>query len=384
MITLSVLRVALVLFFACVGGCSVDVDYGGTGFACIQGECPTGYFCDGSRCLEEGTAVCGNGVLESGEDCEDSSEPCCQDCQFAAPAVVCREARGACDSAESCSGTASSCPTDTLVSLGTVCRSKNSECDVADECSGQADACPTDVVARDGIACVAGVCTSGLCDSADLLAHWPLEGTGPLAIDVSGNGHDAQIVDGERTEGRLGRGIRFAGSGDHIVESQAADYLNGLLGFTLTIWVRADATASDRGFINTVIPAAQGPDGQGISLRYDAEGGMGDALNVLKVGAGTTIDVVQLESSAGSQSTEWQFVAFSWSELTGPQLFLNGALDSPSSVDGLPVGAIDRVTTLLIGRGAKDIDTSWAGLIDDVRIYNRVLTPEEIQQLFEI
>ena len=47
-----------------------------------------------------------------------------------------------------------------------------------------------------------------------------------------------------------------------------------------------------------------------------------------------------------------------------------------------PAGALDPWGTLLIGKGSKDITTSWAGLIDELRIYDRALSETEIQTLF--
>jgi hypothetical protein len=40
---------------------------------------------------------------------------------------------------------------------------------------------------------------------------------------------------------------------------------------------------------------------------------------------------------------------------------------------------------LIIGKGAKDkeIDQSWAGLIDDVRVYNYALSKEEVKTLYD-
>jgi len=39
------------------------------------------------------------------------------------------------------------------------------------------------------------------------------------------------------------------------------------------------------------------------------------------------------------------------------------------------------VTTLIVGQGGKDAGGGWDGLIDDVRIYNKVLTAEDIKEV---
>ncbi|KAF3911511.1 p45K [Dactylellina cionopaga] len=92
--------------------------------------------------------VCGNGIVEQGEECDsggDSSccdpatcrfrtgavcdptnEECCtQSCQFAGPAQVCRPSNGPCDPQETCNGSSSSCPTDVTSPDGQSCGDAN-------------------------------------------------------------------------------------------------------------------------------------------------------------------------------------------------------------------------------------------------------------------
>jgi hypothetical protein len=62
-----------------------------------------------------------------------------------AAATVCRASAGACDLAESCDGTSTSCPADGLASTATVCRASTASCDPAEHCDGTSTTCPTDV-----------------------------------------------------------------------------------------------------------------------------------------------------------------------------------------------------------------------------------------------
>src|SRR5690606_17198816 len=83
--------------------------------------------------------VCGNGIVEAGEDCDcggeegcagntccdpktckftsgsvcdDSNEECCSGCQFRSSDSVCRESHGPCDPEERCTGNSGMCPED--------------------------------------------------------------------------------------------------------------------------------------------------------------------------------------------------------------------------------------------------------------------------------
>ncbi|PLB35104.1 ADAM family of metalloprotease ADM-B [Aspergillus candidus] len=107
---------------------------------------------------------CGNGIVESGEDCDcggeescgdnsccdaktckfkseavcdDANDSCCEGCQYRKAGSVCRESRGECDEEETCSGDSSSCPSDTFKKDG-------------DSCGGSSS----------GLTCASGQCTS--------------------------------------------------------------------------------------------------------------------------------------------------------------------------------------------------------------------------------
>ncbi len=161
-----------------------------------------------------GGPICGNGTVDSGEDCDlgdgvnGASGNCCtSECLYAAALTECRAGFGApnggdvCDPAETCTGASDTCPTDVhhdfvvcrtgngdfcdphetcpvgagavcganiIQSAGTVCSLADSgdSCDPAEECDGIAThGCPTDVVEPAGTTCRAG--SGDMCDPAE-------------------------------------------------------------------------------------------------------------------------------------------------------------------------------------------------------------------------
>ena len=105
------------------------------------------------RCLTTGlTSVCGNGIVEEGEECDcpnkdcDGKDACCD-------GATCRLVAGAtCSAIE---GDGGCCDPATCVarSAAHVCRPAANECDLAESCDGSGFACPADTHVPLGVSC---------------------------------------------------------------------------------------------------------------------------------------------------------------------------------------------------------------------------------------
>ncbi|NQT83629.1 DUF5011 domain-containing protein [bacterium] len=220
--------------------------------------------------------------------------------------------------------------------------------------------------------------------SSGLLVHYAFDdGSGDVATDSSGNGRDGSLVNSPTwvVESKVGGCLEFSGSGDHVVDEDGEDYLNGLDALTVAMWIKSDVTGTDKGFF-----ICQDPDGNdsSVTIRYDAVGYQSGVTNCLKVGVTATDGEQQLESCENLQDTDWQHVTLTWESGGLTKLYVNGMEDTPASrADPNMTGTVTGATTMMIGRGGKDTGTtrSWDGLIDEVRIYNRALSSEEIKWL---
>jgi hypothetical protein len=116
------------------------------------------------------SALCGNGTVESGEQCDagaanGTAGSCCSaSCTFVAAGTACRAAAGVCDAAETCTGSSGTCPADAFVSSAVVCRAAVGVCDVAEHCTGSSAQCPADGFAPSTTVCRA---TVGVCDAQE-------------------------------------------------------------------------------------------------------------------------------------------------------------------------------------------------------------------------
>ncbi|KAJ8260585.1 hypothetical protein COCON_G00163080 [Conger conger] len=97
-------------------------------------------------------SVCGNGVVDRGEECDYGPEEtcqnpcchastckltagsdcatgeCCKNCRFASPLMECRSRRDECDLAEFCTGSSAQCPRDVFAQNGIPCRDRQGYC----------------------------------------------------------------------------------------------------------------------------------------------------------------------------------------------------------------------------------------------------------------
>jgi hypothetical protein len=209
------------------------------------------------------------------------------------------------------------------------------------------------------------------------------EEAGSTLVDWSGHGRHAKFgaVAPVWTAGHFGGALQFAGNGDSAVCADGT-FGNGLDAITITVWIKSDITNTDKGFINFMTP--NGNDDR--DIRYDAAGGNGGGTNLMKMGLAvatdaTTTTILQLESSNNSQTTEWQHVALTWSSGESLTFYINGNLDAPTDNRAPATGTLTGFTNIVVGKGAKDdaATASWDGLIDEIRVYNKALSQEEVQ-----
>jgi RHS repeat-associated protein len=156
---------------------------------------------------------CTTGFCVSGVCCDTACNGGCGACNLAgkvgtcsaAPSsTVCRAQNGACDVAEKCNGTATTCPTDSLATAATVCRVAAGECDVAEQCTGSSSACPADTKRVLGTACTAdsNSCTKDQCDGTNVTCQHPVASDGTTCND----GISATAIDTCRSGTCVGTG----------------------------------------------------------------------------------------------------------------------------------------------------------------------------------
>jgi len=312
------------------------------------GECPPDPYCgDGS-------------INQPSEDCDgnDFGTETCETQGFDSGNLICTG---------SCTIDTSSC----IDNCGNGTVDEGEDCD-SDDLDG--NDCTT--IGRgfdDGIlACNNATCefdTSQCTSSApsNLVHHYPLEGNGN---DVSGNGFNGTVSGASLTAGQLGNAMLFDGTDDYIsFDSQNMDTV------TIAAWVRADGVGESdypRILESPAYTFYFRNDNSSLSFVAQHEG-QASHQTARWHGGITTIDGTWYHVAVTYDST---------SLLNDPILYINGQPQTAIE-DVIPSGnMVSNSGTGYIGNNSANSRT-WDGAIDELRIYNEILSQTEIQALYD-
>jgi hypothetical protein len=231
--------------------------------------------------------------------------------------------------------------------------------------------------------------------------HWSFDDSSnpAVAADSSGNGYNGTIQAAPYvTTGWSGKALSFDGGTNvsKVWNDAAGAALNGLQEITVSVWVKCDtdvlngtavnpanggATVRDRNIFQTETASVND---EAMAFRYDDFGvNSGNAPQVIKGGVTAGGITSQTESSPNLQTDQWQNIVATWKSIdiggTGQmQFYINGVPNVPGNAQVGIGGVLSNIQTAGLGWGDKN---NWKGLMDDLRVYNRQLSPAEIQIL---
>ena len=200
-----------------------------------------------------------------------------------------------------------------------------------------------------------------------LVGHWRFdEETGSTAKDSSPYGNDGTIYGATRVRGIIGKALSFDGVDDYVVTSALSRYTSG----TILAWINPheDIIPPPSGNYPNIAGWKADP-----SIYIQANTGR-PYLQIIFPSAG----IKDLVANTPLTANQWQMIAATWEydgTITTMRIFRNGVEDATPLVvnDAPPTDALE----FYIGRKCL-----YKGLIDEVRIYNRALSPGEIKIIY--
>ena len=206
-----------------------------------------------------------------------------------------------------------------------------------------------------------------------LIAYYPFDGD---AKDKSGNHNDGVMIGTRPTadrKGRLGSAMLF-GEGKYITVPSSKSLNSPTEQITIAAWVRVSAWFNNNWGDSATILA------KGSNLRdtaYRLE--FFSNLKVVNTGGITAQNVSSVVCS--HLHGEWHHVAMV-SDGKIAKVYIDGVIVGAGTVAGRP----DRygpVGELFIGHNTLDNDECLIGAMDELRIYNRALSDDEIKAVYE-
>ncbi|MDH3455888.1 MAG: fibronectin type III domain-containing protein [Gemmatimonadota bacterium] len=203
--------------------------------------------------------------------------------------------------------------------------------------------------------------------AATLVAHWTLdEGSGTVAGDASGYGNSGTLMNGPTwVPGYTGTALSFDGDDDFVLVPDA-DALDLAGDFTISLFLNwsnenRDADILRKGSAGTASHFYK------VELKY----------NVLRVRLVGDRKAITLKDPQIRDDGSWYNVAVTrqggWN-----RLYVDGVVVDSTFRN---VGNMSNSANLAIGAKDTGDDDFYEGLIDDVRLYSRALTIEEIGEL---
>jgi hypothetical protein len=189
------------------------------------------------------------------------------------------------------------------------------------------------------------------------------EASGNTTADLSGNGNTATINGATRTAGRYGNGLSFDGVNDYVAGTDI-DFPTSP--FTISAWFKTSVIKSS--FIVGKFAGAK-------NQMYVMSGGSGEALAGLYDGI-TWRDAVDTGNLTADGN--WHHVAVVVTA-TQMELFVDGVSKATAPHDNsFPVNNV------VWNIGRRNNGTHYFnGTLDEIRIYNRALTPSEVQTVMQ-
>jgi hypothetical protein len=211
-----------------------------------------------------------------------------------------------------------------------------------------------------------------------LVGHWSFDGgvTGPTYTeDLSMSGNNGTIIGGALpTIGKTGQALDFDGSDDYI-DAGSGNSLAFTSDFTVSAWIKPD-TFGDSSFGRIIDrQALSGAPGYSFYVNNNPGG----------TPAGTQTLSANINAVSGSGNADiitlgiWQHAVVRKNG-TAVSFYVDGTYQGGFTSDAT---INDSGTSFKLG-DRYDLARSFDGLLDDVRVYNRALSPEEIARLANV
>lgn len=211
----------------------------------------------------------------------------------------------------------------------------------------------------------------GFASNGDLVAYYKFdEGSGSIVSDIIGNGNSGTIYGAKWVDGKHGKALSFDGDDYVSISHNNKLDLGNIMDYSVAVWIRTieydmrDIVAKDDG--TGVYP---------LSLR------IWDGLVGLFVYDGNSAPGVYSTGALVNDGKWHHVVGVRSTKEDKLKIYVDGEL--VESVTDTTIGSIANTDSMTVGNGGNNyVQYGFHGEIDDVRIYNKALSDEEVKQIY--
>jgi len=187
------------------------------------------------------------------------------------------------------------------------------------------------------------------------------------------------------TKGNFDGAIALDGTGDNFyanTSNAAIPYIDNATQLSISIWAKVDDLDSN----GALFSKGNSDTLNAFLLFRDDVGSDTGRTETYKVIISDGTNSVRLEAATNASSdSNWQHlvVTFRANSSNGLRLYIDGVEDTFSPVSTTSILSLDsNANYFRFGRTDNGFDLN--GALDEARVYNRVLTPAEVQALYQI
>lgn len=213
----------------------------------------------------------------------------------------------------------------------------------------------------------------------NLVGYWTLDdGSGTTALDSSGNANTLTMTGSPSwVTGNIGSSaLDFSGSGQYLSvadpSSGVLDFVDGS-DFTITGWFNRDTAAAD----HTIVAKKNDHTTSAGYVVWIDNNGSTDYLSA-EISDGT--DTYSAVGTTNLSTTGWHHFSVVWDDSNGLYIYLDGKLDGSTTSSTTSINSLANALAFRIG-AESDAGVPFDGKIDDIKVYNRALSVDEVSKL---
>jgi hypothetical protein len=204
---------------------------------------------------------------------------------------------------------------------------------------------------------------------AGLVGYWNFDqGSGTSAFDSSGNNNHGTIYGAVWTSGKVNGALFFDGSNDYV-DCGNSETLDPTQAATIEAWVNFDILPSDAG--HTMEIASRSGGGTDLDFQVETD-------NRVKFFVGPGAPNVAVSNTV-VEIDKWYHVVGTYQGGNSVKIYVNGALEKTTSIS---ITRNSNPNNFSIGQSLIWPGRFFEGKIDEVKVYNRALSQEEIEAVY--